>query len=181
MGLSVQVSFAAPGALAAPPLDVPIGPDAKVLVFLNEKPQLVAQVGVFLVVGRGGQQDHARLVGVNVLLDGPVALAATVAQVVAFVNDERAMGRHVGQLLDHLAQRQDFGMQTIFPPVAVPHRLKLGRADDERAAAVVFLERLGHGGGHHGLAQTDYVRQQNSAMTVQLAADEPHGLVLVVE
>ena len=58
------------------------------LVLGDEEPQLVGQVEVGLVVGRGGQQDALAVVLADVILDGAVALALAVAQVVAFVDQD---------------------------------------------------------------------------------------------
>ena len=52
----------------------------------DEQPQLVRKVEVGLVVGRRREQDALAVVLLDVLLDGAVALALAVAQVVALVD-----------------------------------------------------------------------------------------------
>ena len=64
--------------------------ESQVRVLVDEQPQLVGQIQVGLVVGRGRQQDAPALVALDVVLDGPVALALAVAQVVALVDDAPA-------------------------------------------------------------------------------------------
>ncbi len=66
-----------------------LGADAEVLVFGDEQAQLVGEVEVGLVVRRGGQQDALAVVLLDVLLDGPVALAFAVAEVVALVDEDQ--------------------------------------------------------------------------------------------
>ena len=63
--------------------------DAEVLIFRDEQPQLVGQVEVGLVVGGRRKQDALALVCLDVLLDGAVALALAVAEVVALVDEDR--------------------------------------------------------------------------------------------
>ena len=86
-----------------------LGANADVVVLWHEQPQLVRQVEVGLVVRRGREQDALAVVLLDVLLDGPVALALAVAQVVALVDQHEPVAAQFGQLLDDRGQREDLG------------------------------------------------------------------------
>ena len=76
----------------------PLRPNADVLVLGDEQAELVRKVEVGLVVRRRREQDALALVLLDVLLDGPVALALAVAQVVALVDQDKAIAPQLRQL-----------------------------------------------------------------------------------
>src|SRR6266404_5155988 len=84
-----------------------LGPNAQVAVLLDEKPELVGQVQVGLVVGRSGKQHAPAVILPDILLDGPIAFALAVAEIVALVQDDEPEAAELGQLLRDPAQGQD--------------------------------------------------------------------------
>ena len=86
------------------------GPNAKVVVLGDEQPELVGQVEIGLVVGRGGKQDAFAFVLLDVFVDGAIALALAIAEVVAFVDqDEGDSGGVRAVRVMASADRDDLG------------------------------------------------------------------------
>ena len=83
--------------------------DAEVLVFGDEQAELVGQVEVGLVVRRGRQQDTLAVVLSNVLLDGAIALAFAVAEVVAFVDQDEPVAAEFGSSFGAMLIDSDLG------------------------------------------------------------------------
>ena len=75
-----------------------LGANADVLLLVDEQPQLVRQVQVGLVVWRGREQDHAAVVGGDVLRDGAIAPALAVAEVVALIDQHQPEATQIGKL-----------------------------------------------------------------------------------
>lgn len=67
---------------------VSLGADTNVLVVLNEKPELRGKVDERFIVGGGGQQNTAIVIGTDIILDRLIAFALTVAQVVTLVDQD---------------------------------------------------------------------------------------------
>ena len=69
--------------------------DSQIVVLVYEKFELIAQIPVLFVVRRcGKEQDFAALIA-DKLLDVLVAFSARIAQIVAFVNDDKAVETHI--------------------------------------------------------------------------------------
>ena len=160
---------------------VVLGADADVGLLVDEQPQLAGQIGLGLVVGRGGQQDDLGVATADVVGNRLVASALTVSQVVALVDQHEPVAFQVRQLSGHLADWQHHATQAVFGSVALPHRLQVLGADDEGLVTEVVLEHSCQGRGHHGLAQAHHVTDHHAAAPVQVAGGDLDGTLLELE
>ena len=117
----------------------PLRADAEILALAHEQPQLAGEILIGLVVGRGGEQDALAVVLLYVLLNRTVALAGTVAQIVALVDEHDAIAAHVAELALYAADGEHTPSQPVPVPVVFPHRHQVLGADDERLQPVVVL------------------------------------------
>lgn len=76
------------GLLAALRLDLPLGTDAKILVGIDEEPQLIGEIREILVVGRRREEEYLVVLIVQQILDRGIPLSRAVSQVVAFIDDD---------------------------------------------------------------------------------------------
>lgn len=76
-----------------------LSPDAKIGLLLNEKAQLAGKIGERFVVRGSGQQDNPRLPKANVFGNRLVTTALAVAQIVAFVDQNKPVPLEVFQAL----------------------------------------------------------------------------------
>ena len=85
--------------------------------------------------------------------------------------------------IDGFRHRHDIGLQVITPTILVPHILKVGRTDNQRAAGKGHLINLGNGTSGDGLTQSHYVANHGatSLIAVQMAGCNLDGCLLEVE
>ena len=155
--------------------------NADILLFVDEQPELVRQVQIGLVVRRGRQENHATVVGREVLRDGAITPAFAVAQVMAFVDQHQAEPSQIRKLALGLSDGEHPGAQAIPLPVVFPHAHQVPRAEDERFDAVVILEDAGERGGHERLAQTHHIADHHPAALVEMMGGDLHRRLLELE
>ncbi len=158
-----------------------LGPDAEVRILFDEESKLVRQVEVGLVVRRRRQQHDTAFVLAQVLLDGAVALAFAVAQVVAFVDHHEPVAPQLRELADHAAGGQHAAAEAVALAVVLPHAHEVLGAEDERLEVLVILEDAGQRRGHKRLAEADHVADQHAAAAVQVVRGDLHGGHLELE
>ena len=76
------------GLLAALRLDLPLGTNAKILVGIDEEPQLIGEIREILVVGRRREEEYLVVLIVQQILDRGIPPSRAVPQVVAFIDDD---------------------------------------------------------------------------------------------
>ena len=108
-----------------------LGPDADDVFGFEKKPELVGEVEVGLVVGRGRKQNALAGVARDVVAnDGPTS-AFAISQVVAFVNDDDAVATQVRQDALGLGDGHDFRDEAVTMCVVLPHADEILGAKDE--------------------------------------------------
>ena len=112
--------------------------------------QLSTHVAVVLVVGRGGEQQHAVVLTLDELLDVAIAQSLGVAQVVALVDDDEPVVSGMVDV-DGLGIGDDGGLEVVSLDIVLPHLLQVGRTDDEGAARHVVFEDLGNASRSSGV------------------------------
>jgi len=158
------------GAAVAVMAEVLFGPDADNVVGIEEETELVGEVEVGFVVGRGREQDAATGVAGQVIAHRGPAAAFTVPEVVAFVNDDDPVAAEVGQAVLRLGDGNDLGNEAVAVGVVFPHADQVFRAEDEGfKGARRVLKHAGQRGGHEGLAEADDVAQNDAAALFQVA------------
>ena len=80
--------------------------DTQVSVLLNEQAELTGKIEVGFVVRRCREQDNAAIVLVDVFLNCAIAFSLAVSQIMAFVNQDKAIPAKVRQFLEDAAQRK---------------------------------------------------------------------------
>ena len=114
-------------------------------------------------------------------MNGVVALALAVPQVVALVDEHEAVAAQLGQLGDNLAQRENAPAQPVPLAVILPHRCQVLGADNQRLQIVVVLEDAGDCGGHQGLSEPHHIADEDSAAFVQVACGDLDRRLLEAE
>src|SRR5262249_27025403 len=105
----------------------------------------------------------------NELVDGAIAFALAVSQVVAFVeNNEAEAAGNIGQVTRDTAQRNDLGLQTISFGVVLPHLDEVLRTKDERADAAFVLNHASERRRHQRLAEPHHVSDENAAALIDV-------------
>ena len=172
--LADKFGFAAKGA------DHGLGADADVLVVLDEQAKLRGKVDKRFIVGGGGQQNAAAVIGSDIILDGLVAFALAVPEVVALVDQDRAIPLQLLQLGFDARKRDDFGVEFVGLNIVVPHVEQVLGAYDQ-AAPIDFLNDFEKRGCHDRLSETDDIADHHAATLVEVVRGHLHCARLEVE
>ena len=156
-------------------------PNSDIGFFVDEQAQLARQVGFSLVVRRSRQQDDLRIHLFDVFRNRLVAPPFAVTQVMALVDEHQSVCLEVRQPFRGLRNGQHSAAQSILRAIALPHRLQILRADDERFVAEIVFEHAGEGRGHHGLAESDHVTNHHAPTAVQVPCRDLDGTFLELE
>ena len=148
--------------------NIPFRPDSQVLFLWDEKTKLAGKVQVGLIVRRGGKKNALTLVRINVFLDGAVALAFAVAQVVAFIDEHQAIAPEVREFPGDLADGEHLRAKPVLHPVVFPHFDEVLGTDNQSFESVVVFEDAGQGGCHQCLAKTHHIADENPAPFIEM-------------
>ena len=87
--LANELGFAAQG------FDILVGADSQVSILFHKQAQLVGEIDVGFVVRGGGEQDDFAVVLLDVFVNGAVTHPFAVSEVVAFINQDKAIAPEV--------------------------------------------------------------------------------------
>src|SRR5204863_8236245 len=104
----------------------------------------------------------------EVFLDGAVALALTVPQVMALVYQYQPIPAQIEAFLCDTAEREYARAQAILSPIVLPHRDHILGTADERLQVVIVLEDTCYRSGHERLAKANHVSNEHTTPLVEV-------------
>ena len=151
------------------------GTHAEIVIVGKKQPELIGDIGEFLVERRGREQHGELRVLRDVISDGEIATALAIPQVVAFVNDHEPMADELREIIHNFAKRHDAPAQSVALAVVLPHWHKIRRTQDEGLQVVAVFHQSGERRRHESFSKTDHVTEQHAATFFQMSGGNEHG------
>ncbi len=89
--------------------DQSIGANPQVCVVRNKETKLIGEIEIGLVVRSRGKQDALAFVLPDIFLNGTIAFAVAVTEIMAFINNQQAEAAQSGQCIYNLTDRKHPG------------------------------------------------------------------------